>query len=103
MKKEVLEKRKRILGDEHPSAILAMNDLANTLGDQGQLDEAILSLEVAVQRMRRLHGDEHHHTKVAVSRLSRLAAMRTHNSKKKNKGDSLYAHIKGLKFRRKAP
>jgi Tetratricopeptide repeat len=101
MFKEVVEKRKRILGDEHPSTISAMNSLANTLGDQGQLDEAIVLLEVAVQRMRRIHGDEHPHTKVAVSNMTRLAAMRTHN-KKKNKGDSLYARIKG-KFRRKAP
>lgn len=40
MKKEVLEKRRRILGEEHPDTILAMNNLAATLRDQGQLDEA---------------------------------------------------------------
>ncbi|EUC26825.1 hypothetical protein COCCADRAFT_113294, partial [Bipolaris zeicola 26-R-13] len=36
----VLEKRRRILGEEHPDTISAMNNLANTLGEQGQLDEA---------------------------------------------------------------
>jgi len=30
MKKEVLEKRRRILGEEHPDTISAMNNLANT-------------------------------------------------------------------------
>jgi hypothetical protein len=29
-----------LLGEEHPDTILAMNNLANTLGDQGQLGEA---------------------------------------------------------------
>jgi hypothetical protein len=77
--KEVLEKRKRILGEEHPSTISAMNNLAGTLGDQGKLDEGIALLEIAVQRMRHIRGDEHPHTKVAVSNLTRLAAVRTHS------------------------
>ncbi|KAB5522861.1 P-loop containing nucleoside triphosphate hydrolase protein [Coniochaeta sp. 2T2.1] len=40
MKKEVLEKRQKILGDEHPDTITALNNLASTLGDLGKLDEA---------------------------------------------------------------
>jgi hypothetical protein len=40
MKREVLEKRKRILGDEHPDTISAMNNLAVILWDQGKLDKA---------------------------------------------------------------
>jgi hypothetical protein len=35
IKREVLEKRRRILGEEHPDTISAMNNLANTLGNQG--------------------------------------------------------------------
>lgn len=46
MKKEVVEKMRRILGEEHPDTISAMNNLASTLGDQGQLDEAIALIEV---------------------------------------------------------
>ncbi|KAH8723880.1 hypothetical protein GQ44DRAFT_596458, partial [Phaeosphaeriaceae sp. PMI808] len=34
--KEVVEKRKRILGKEHPDTTSAMNNLAITLGNQGQ-------------------------------------------------------------------
>jgi hypothetical protein len=33
MKKEVLEKRRRILGEEYSSTITAINNLVNTLGD----------------------------------------------------------------------
>jgi hypothetical protein len=32
--------RRRILVEEHPGTISAMNNLANTVGVQGQLDEA---------------------------------------------------------------
>jgi hypothetical protein len=36
----VLNERARLLGGEHPSTITAMANLAATLGDQGQLNEA---------------------------------------------------------------
>jgi hypothetical protein len=39
MKVEVLEKRRRILGEEHLDTVTAMSNLANTLGDQGKLEE----------------------------------------------------------------
>jgi len=31
----LLEKRRRIFGEDHPSTIIAMNNLASTLGEQG--------------------------------------------------------------------
>ncbi|KAK3939624.1 P-loop containing nucleoside triphosphate hydrolase protein [Diplogelasinospora grovesii] len=62
MKKEVLEKRQRILGDEHPDTISAMNNLANTLGDQGKLDEAVAMLKEVLEKMQRILGREHPHT-----------------------------------------
>jgi hypothetical protein len=37
MKKEVLQMRKRILGEEHPDTILAMNNLDFTLRQQARL------------------------------------------------------------------
>jgi hypothetical protein len=33
MKKDVLEKRRRILGEEYSNTISAINNLANTLGE----------------------------------------------------------------------
>ena len=41
----VWTERRRILGEEHPSTILAMSNLASTLGEQGQLDEAAKMLK----------------------------------------------------------
>jgi hypothetical protein len=77
IEKYVLNKRRRILGEEHPDTITAMNNLAITLGDQGQLDEAIALSEVAVQRMKRIHGNEHSHTRIAWSNLARVRAYTT--------------------------
>jgi Tetratricopeptide repeat len=74
MKREVLEKRKRILGDEHPDTIGAMNNLAITLGDLGQLEEAIALLEVAAPQIRRIFGDEHPHTRLVVNNLARFSS-----------------------------
>jgi len=53
MKREVLEKRQRILGDEHPDTVSAMNNLASTLGDQGKLDEAVESYRKQQAKRRR--------------------------------------------------
>jgi hypothetical protein len=59
MKKEVLAKRKRILGEEHPDTISAMNNLANTLSDQGQLDEAATMKKEVLAKRKRILGEEH--------------------------------------------
>jgi hypothetical protein len=49
----VLEKRRRILGEEYPDTISAMSNLAKTLGDQGQLDEAAkINKQLSVDRIR---------------------------------------------------
>lgn len=102
MKKEMLEKKRRILSEEHPSTISTMNNLAITLGKQGQLDEAITLLEVAVRKMKRIHGEEHPHTKIAIGNWTRLVASRAvneavtankDNDKKRGRGSSLYAHF----------
>jgi hypothetical protein len=54
MKKEVLEKRQRILGDEHPNTIAAMSNLANTLGDQGKLEEAAAMRKEVLEKRQRI-------------------------------------------------
>ncbi|RYP20315.1 hypothetical protein DL765_002878 [Monosporascus sp. GIB2] len=70
MKKEVLEKRRRIVDNEHPHTIKAMNTLAITLRDQGKLEEAaVLSKEVFEKRQRIL-GDEHPDTITAMNNLA---------------------------------
>jgi hypothetical protein len=51
-----------------------MNNLVSTLGDLSQVDEAISLLEETVRKMRRIHGDQHFYTKVAVNNLARYSA-----------------------------
>ncbi|KAF2679236.1 hypothetical protein K458DRAFT_314812 [Lentithecium fluviatile CBS 122367] len=68
---EVLKKRKQILGEEHPDTISAMNNLANTLGDQGKLDESIAMLKNAYRKITVLLGNYHPHLKVVCANLTR--------------------------------
>ncbi|KAL7754809.1 hypothetical protein ACKLNR_015149 [Fusarium oxysporum f. sp. zingiberi] len=70
-RREVLEKRQRILGDEHPDTIMAMNNLAATLSNQGKLDEAASMMKEVLEKMQRILGDEHPHT---ISAMNNLAA-----------------------------
>ena len=72
----MLEKRIRILGEEHSDTISAMNNLAVTLGDLDHVDEAIALLEMAVRLMEQTHGEEHPRSKIVVSNLTRLSANR---------------------------
>jgi hypothetical protein len=72
MKKEVLEKRRQILSEEHLDTISAMNNLANTLGDQGQLDEATAMFKEVLEKMKQILGEEHPNTKVAMRNLASL-------------------------------
>jgi hypothetical protein len=51
MMKEVLENLQRILGEEHPDTISAMNSLASTLGDQGKLEEAATMMKEVLDNM----------------------------------------------------
>ncbi|KFA82002.1 hypothetical protein S40288_08003 [Stachybotrys chartarum IBT 40288] len=70
MQSMVIEERQRILGDEHPSTISAMNNLASTLGDQGKLDEAARMKQEVLQKMERILGDEHPSTISAMNNLA---------------------------------
>jgi len=52
IKKEVLEKRRRIFGEEHPFTISAINNLTSTLRDQGQLDEVVVIFKEVLKKRR---------------------------------------------------
>jgi hypothetical protein len=58
MRKEVLKKIRPILGEEHPSIITAMNNLAITLGDQGQLGKGYTRDNKALRNQKLLIGFE---------------------------------------------
>ncbi|PVH90208.1 hypothetical protein DM02DRAFT_636994, partial [Periconia macrospinosa] len=66
----VLDGRRRILGEEHPSTISAMSNLANTLGEQGQFDEAAKMKREVLEKRRRILGEEHLDTISAMNNLA---------------------------------
>src|SRR5205085_1269722 len=86
IKKHALDKWRRILGEEHLNIILAMNSLAITLRDLGQLDDAMTLLETIVQRMKRTRSDEHPHTKLTIQNLSRFKAQLTYRTEARPSG-----------------
>jgi hypothetical protein len=66
----VLEKRRRILSKEHLSTISAINNLASTLRDQGQLDEAATIKKKVLEKRRQILSEEHPNTISAISNLA---------------------------------
>lgn len=68
--RQVMENRKRILGQEHPDTILAMSNLSITLGDLGRLDEAATMKEEVLEKMRRILGEDHPSTITAMNNLA---------------------------------
>ncbi|RYO97939.1 hypothetical protein DL765_010984 [Monosporascus sp. GIB2] len=68
--RDVLENKRRTLGDEHPDTIKAMKSLAFTLNNQGKFDDtAVLENEV-VEKSRRVLGDKHLDTIKAMESLA---------------------------------
>jgi hypothetical protein len=59
LENEVLEKRTRILGKDHPDTLSTMNKLANTLGDQGKVDEAALMRREVPEKRTKILGEDH--------------------------------------------
>jgi hypothetical protein len=70
MKVEVLEKRRRILGEEHLDTVTAMSNLANMLSDQGKLEEAAAMKMEVLGKRRRILDEEHLDTISAMNNLA---------------------------------
>ncbi|KAI6263837.1 hypothetical protein MCOR26_011796 [Pyricularia oryzae] len=65
-----MEMRKRVLGEEHPSTLTSMANLASTYRNQGRWKEAE-SLFVQVMEMRkRVLGEEHPDTLTSINNLA---------------------------------
>jgi len=64
--------RRRMLGDEHPDTLLAIDNLAFTLRDLGDVAGARKLQEELLGVRRRTLGDEHPDTVVAMSNLAAL-------------------------------
>ncbi len=67
---QALETDRRLLGEEHPNTLLALNNLAWTLHAQGELPAARRLQEQALEAYRRLLGEEHPQTLSAIRNLA---------------------------------
>ena len=54
LQEEVLQKRRRILGEEHPNTLTSMANLAVTYRDQGRTGEAVALEEEVLQKRKQL-------------------------------------------------
>ncbi|KAF6782829.1 TPR domain protein [Colletotrichum musicola] len=62
--------KKRVLGEEHPSTLTSMYNLANTWKSQNRWKDAIQLLQDCVRLRGNVLGMDHPHTILAVSALS---------------------------------
>jgi tetratricopeptide (TPR) repeat protein len=67
---QVMQSRKRILGDEHPFTLGVMNNMALTYNYQGRWKEAELLQAQVVQTMKIVLGNEHPDTLAGILNLS---------------------------------
>jgi hypothetical protein len=70
LREQVLEARRRLLGEEHPATLRARNNLAQTLKAQGDLAGARKLEEQALEAFRRLLGEKHLDTLTAMANLA---------------------------------
>lgn len=66
-----METRRRLLGEEHPSTLSSMANLASTWNKQGKIDEAITLLERCYKLQVHVRGPSHHHTVTSGSTLKK--------------------------------
>jgi hypothetical protein len=69
LQEQVLEARRRVLGEEHLGTLWAMNNLAETLRRQGD-PAGVRLMEQALAAMRRLLGEEHPATLMAMHNVA---------------------------------
>jgi len=66
----VMEKSRRVLGDDHPDTITSMVNLAVVYFNQGRFDDAVALEVVVLEKRRRVLGDDHPDTIVSMEDLA---------------------------------
>ncbi|KAF7761692.1 hypothetical protein Agabi119p4_9684 [Agaricus bisporus var. burnettii] len=66
----VVEKRKQLLGDDHPDTLRSMGNLAATYRKQGQRKEAEALQVVVMEKSKQLLGDDHPETLTSMGNLA---------------------------------
>jgi hypothetical protein len=67
---QVMQTRKRVLGDGHPNTLLSIGNLALTYWDQGRWSEAEELQVQVMQTRKRVLGDEHPDTLLTMHNLA---------------------------------
>jgi len=70
LQEEVLEKRGRIQGDDHPDALTTMHNLALTYWQQGKTVEVAALEEQVLEKSRHILGDDHPDTLTTMGNLA---------------------------------
>ena len=65
-----METRKRLLGEEHPSTLTSMNNLAFIFKAQARSDEAISLMEKCFQLREQVLGPQHPYTTLSLKALN---------------------------------
>jgi hypothetical protein len=66
----VMQTRKRVLGDEHPSTLTCMNNLAYTLKAHARHHEACVLMERCFQSRQQILGEQHPDTLSSLDTLN---------------------------------
>jgi tetratricopeptide (TPR) repeat protein len=67
---QVMETRKRVLGQEHPDTLMSMANLAVTYGNQGRWKEAEELFVQVMETRKRVLGQEHSNTLISMANLA---------------------------------
>jgi hypothetical protein len=68
---QVMETRKRVLGEEHPSTLTNIDNLAHTWKSQSRNKEAILLMEKCLELRKRIPGRHHPNMETSLKALNR--------------------------------
>ncbi|KAJ7291653.1 P-loop containing nucleoside triphosphate hydrolase protein [Mycena rebaudengoi] len=70
LNKVVMERNKRVLGEEHPSTLTSMANLASTYRNQGRWKDAEALFVVVMEMSKRVLGEEHPSTLTSMANLA---------------------------------
>ena len=59
LRRQILEKQRQVLGDEHPATISAMGNLTNALSNQSKLNMAPSLRQQILEKQWQVLGDKH--------------------------------------------
>jgi hypothetical protein len=67
---QVMETRKRVLGDEHPNTLITMHSLAFSLQSRARHEEVVTLMERCFQSRQRILGEQHPDTQSSLNALN---------------------------------